>query len=282
MLVFGLLVAGLFGAEVLRDFTPAKSAVFFFLVAWFPLTALHEAGHAWMARVFGWRVFEVVVGFGRVVKRWQRGATRIELRAFPIGGYVVPVPRSREGAKLASFFIYAAGPGIEILLVVVLGLILGFDTLTSPSTSVGIIAAQAVSAAALTGAITNLLPMTTPEGGWTDGRGMLMSPFLDDEHFARQMASPYLIEGQRRLQGGAAAPALDVFESGLERYPSVVMLHLGRAQALIALERRYPGYGFAAHKGYPTAAHLQALRTLGVSPVHRRSFAPVKKLLGQT
>ena len=51
---------------------------------------------------------------------------------------------------------------------------------------------------------------------------------------------------------------------------------------LVALEKKYPGYGFAAHKGYPTVFHLQALQTLGVTPVHRRSFAPVKKLLGQT
>jgi ribonuclease HII len=39
---------------------------------------------------------------------------------------------------------------------------------------------------------------------------------------------------------------------------------------------RYPGYGFAAHKGYGTPEHLDALRRLGPSPVHRRSFAPVQ------
>ena len=41
----------------------------------------------------------------------------------------------------------------------------------------------------------------------------------------------------------------------------------------------YPQYGFARHKGYPTAHHLEALKTLGVTPVHRRSFAPVRELL---
>lgn len=41
------------------------------------------------------------------------------------------------------------------------------------------------------------------------------------------------------------------------------------------LDRAYPGYGFARHKGYPTPEHLAALRTLGPSPVHRRSFGPV-------
>lgn len=40
----------------------------------------------------------------------------------------------------------------------------------------------------------------------------------------------------------------------------------------------HPGYGFAQHKGYGTAAHLDALRTLGPSPLHRRSFAPVRQM----
>jgi ribonuclease HII len=45
------------------------------------------------------------------------------------------------------------------------------------------------------------------------------------------------------------------------------------------LERLWPGYGFARHKGYPTACHLEALRRLGPSPVHRRSFRPVRDAL---
>ena len=44
-------------------------------------------------------------------------------------------------------------------------------------------------------------------------------------------------------------------------------------------DREYPGYGFAAHKGYGTAAHLQALRGLGATPAHRRSFAPVAQVI---
>lgn len=44
------------------------------------------------------------------------------------------------------------------------------------------------------------------------------------------------------------------------------------------LDACYPGYGFAEHKGYPTRGHVEALRALGPSPVHRRSFAPVQSL----
>lgn len=46
------------------------------------------------------------------------------------------------------------------------------------------------------------------------------------------------------------------------------------------LDREHPGYGFAKHKGYPVSEHLDALVRLGACPIHRRSFAPVRKALG--
>jgi len=49
---------------------------------------------------------------------------------------------------------------------------------------------------------------------------------------------------------------------------------------MAALDAQFPGYGFAAHKGYPTPQHETALRALGACPVHRRSFAPVRQALG--
>lgn len=52
-----------------------------------------------------------------------------------------------------------------------------------------------------------------------------------------------------------------------------------RDAQLIALHEQYPMYGFNQHMGYPTAKHLQALQEHGVSPVHRRTYAPVKRLL---
>ncbi|NQV68867.1 MAG: ribonuclease HII [Pseudohongiella sp.] len=58
-----------------------------------------------------------------------------------------------------------------------------------------------------------------------------------------------------------------------------ILAKVTRDQEMCELDKQYPGYGFARHKGYPTAYHLAALNSLGVSPVHRRSFAPVAKLL---
>lgn len=48
-----------------------------------------------------------------------------------------------------------------------------------------------------------------------------------------------------------------------------------RDQEMVAMDALYPGYGFAQHKGYPTAFHRQSLKQLGPCPIHRKSFAPV-------
>jgi ribonuclease HII len=59
-----------------------------------------------------------------------------------------------------------------------------------------------------------------------------------------------------------------------------IIAKVARDREMVELDRRYPGYGLARHKGYPTKAHLEALQRLGVTDIHRRSFAPVKKVLG--
>ena len=52
-----------------------------------------------------------------------------------------------------------------------------------------------------------------------------------------------------------------------------------RDAAMCAVHQHYPQYGFDRHKGYPTPFHLNALREHGISPVHRRSYAPVAQLI---
>lgn len=47
-------------------------------------------------------------------------------------------------------------------------------------------------------------------------------------------------------------------------------------------DKVYPGYGFSQNKGYGTAEHIEAIRTLGITPIHRKSFEPVKSMLNGT
>jgi len=58
-----------------------------------------------------------------------------------------------------------------------------------------------------------------------------------------------------------------------------IIAKVARDHEMVELDKLYPGYGLAKHKGYPTKFHIQALQDLGVTPIHRTSFAPVKKLL---
>jgi ribonuclease HII len=90
------------------------------------------------------------------------------------------------------------------------------------------------------------------------------------------------------LVDGNRAPSLDcpvkTVVGGDALVPSIsaasILAKVERDALMLALDAQYPQYGFAGHKGYPTAAHVAALERHGVSPVHRRSFGPVRRVMG--
>jgi ribonuclease HII len=75
---------------------------------------------------------------------------------------------------------------------------------------------------------------------------------------------------QAIIKGDATEPAISA---------ASILAKTARDAELCQLHERYPNYGFARHKGYPTAAHRTALRRYGPCPEHRRSFAPVAAAL---
>lgn len=60
-----------------------------------------------------------------------------------------------------------------------------------------------------------------------------------------------------------------------------ILAKTARDAEMRELDRQFPQYGFASHKGYPTKAHVEALGRYGICAVHRRSYAPVAKLIGR-
>ena len=60
-----------------------------------------------------------------------------------------------------------------------------------------------------------------------------------------------------------------------------ILAKTARDADMLLLHQRFPAYGFDRHKGYPTAAHMNALRLHGATPVHRMSFAPVRLISGR-
>jgi ribonuclease HII len=58
-----------------------------------------------------------------------------------------------------------------------------------------------------------------------------------------------------------------------------ILAKVARDRRMVELDAAHPGYGFAAHKGYHAPVHVEALRRLGPSPIHRSSWAPIRRLL---
>ncbi|QRY82024.1 ribonuclease HII [Pseudomonas sp. PDNC002] len=72
------------------------------------------------------------------------------------------------------------------------------------------------------------------------------------------------------VQGDAKVPAIAA---------ASILAKVSRDREMQEMEALYPGYGIGGHKGYPTPVHLEALKRLGATPIHRRSFGPVREVL---
>jgi ribonuclease HII len=83
---------------------------------------------------------------------------------------------------------------------------------------------------------------------------------------------------------GMAMPTLAVWKGdqvALSISAASILAKVHRDHIMIELDARYPGYGLAGHKGYITASHTAALEKLGVTDIHRKSFANIHKLISQ-
>lgn len=78
-------------------------------------------------------------------------------------------------------------------------------------------------------------------------------------------ASEAVIRGDKRVAAIGAAS---------------ILAKVTRDREMIELDKQYPGYGLAKHKGYPTKTHKAMLKRLGVTPIHRRSYRPVREAAG--
>ncbi len=89
-----------------------------------------------------------------------------------------------------------------------------------------------------------------------------------------------LVDGNRLPQWSYRAEAIVKGDSKVAAIAAAsILAKVCRDREMKALDKRFPGYGLAGHKGYPTKQHMQAIAELGVTPIHRRSYAPVREAL---
>jgi hypothetical protein len=131
--LFLLVILGLFAADVFSNYQPVKLSALLVVLFWIPLLALHEAGHAVVARALGWRVHRLVVGMGKSLAQFRIASIAVEVRIIPVEGFVITTPCDLRSPRLKSALIYFAGPGVELLLALVILLLLGPERLFTRS-----------------------------------------------------------------------------------------------------------------------------------------------------
>ena len=95
----------------------------------------------------------------------------------------------------------------------------------------------------------------------------------------RPVAEFVLVDGNRCPELECPSQAVIKGDSRVAAISAAsIMAKVTRDREMIEMDQSYPGYGLAQHKGYPSKAHIEALELLGVSPVHRRSYAPVRRI----
>lgn len=91
-----------------------------------------------------------------------------------------------------------------------------------------------------------------------------------------------LVDGNKLPQWRYSSEAIVQGDGSVAQISAAsILAKVVRDREMVELDRTYPGYGLAQHKGYATKVHLTSLQLLGPSPIHRSSFAPVKSLLVQ-
>jgi ribonuclease HII len=91
-----------------------------------------------------------------------------------------------------------------------------------------------------------------------------------------------LVDGNKLPQWSYTAEAVVKGDSRVGAISAAsILAKVVRDREMVEMDKQYPGYGLADHKGYPTKVHMDALDKLGITPIHRTSYAPVRAKIEQ-
>ena len=120
--------------------------------------------------------------------------------------------------------------------------------------------------------------------GEIDNLNILRASHLAMERAVAGLGADHALIDGNLVPRGLACPATAIIKGDarcLSIAAASIVAKVTRDRIMVDLAQQHPGYGWEANAGYPTAAHLAALHTLGVTPWHRRSFRPVHNILYQ-
>ncbi|MBN1606028.1 MAG: M50 family metallopeptidase [Polyangiaceae bacterium] len=232
-------VIAMLAAETVRDFRPGKLSALVMVLSLGPLVLIHEAGHALASHIAGWRVCHIVVGRGRPMLRLHAGGVPVDVHWIPVGGHVLPAPARLRYPRAESAFIYAAGPGAELLLALAIAFGTGPARVLRETTEVSVIVAQSVLLLIAIDLVFNLLPLPAidvQEGALSDGLGLLLAPFRPRWHFVRLLTLPWRMRAE---ESSIPAERARIYENGVRHYPDNPFMHLLLADAYEAAGKIY-------------------------------------------
>jgi ribonuclease HII len=117
-----------------------------------------------------------------------------------------------------------------------------------------------------------------------DALNILRASHLAMERAAASLGADHALIDGNMVPGGLNCPATAIIAGDalcLSIAAASIVAKVTRDRIMVDLAQQHPGYGWEVNAGYPTKAHLAALQTLGVTPLHRRSFRPVHNILYQ-
>ena len=234
-------------AETVRDFRPGKLSALVMVLSLGPLVLVHEAGHALASHIAGWQVCHIVIGRGRPMLRLRAGGVPVDVHWIPVGGHVLPAPVRLRHPRAESAFIYAAGPGAELLLALSVALGMGPGRVLQRTTEVPAIVAQSVLVLIAIDLVFNLLPLPATdehEGALTDGLGLLLSPFLPRWHFVQLLTLPWRLRAEQR---SLPTERGNIYEDGVRHHPGNPFMHLLLADAYEQAGRIYDARSHRLH-----------------------------------
>jgi hypothetical protein len=237
----------LLAADFATDLDARKLGAAFTLAFWLPALRLHMLGHALAARLVGWRLVEVGVGFGRELLRLRVRSVRVRVSAVPLEGYALVQPGSLRAARAKRALVYLGGPLANLAVIAALAPAIELRAPARGDSLTFIVLQSLALASAIVGACA-LFPYRT-SGHASDGLSLLECAFASAETLRARHASVFVREARRLLGDEQPVAACELIERGLTQLPEEPRL-LGMAAVVRAAE------------GDPRAAYA-ALEELG-------------------